>query len=81
MQKNRLELAFSDLFIEETARRSTCIELARYVSFACENQDNYKSDDNTAAEVKENNDEDMERGFSDNVYELYGMYDQYALWF
>lgn len=74
MQNNGPESAFPDLFAEITARLSTGVELARYVSFACRNWDNYEPNNNIAAGVKENNDEDMGRGHPDNPYELYGVY-------
>lgn len=70
IQGNGPELAFSNLFAESTARLSTGVKLARYIFSAYENWNNYKPDDNTIARVKENNNEDMGRGFPDNLYEL-----------
>lgn len=75
MQNNGPESAFYDLFVEDTARLSTGVELARYVSSACGNWDNYKPDENIAAGVKENDNEDIGRGLPDNPYKLYGVYD------
>ena len=75
MHNNELEFAFLDLFAEGTACLSTDVELARYISFTCGNWDNYKSDDNIIAGVKENNDEDMSEGSPNNFYEFNSRYD------
>lgn len=61
--------------MEGFARLSTSVKLARYVSSACRNWDNYEPDDNIAAEVEEINDENMGEYFLDDLYELYDMYD------
>lgn len=71
--------------MEDKARFSTSIELATYVSFACENGNNYDSDqsndNNVRVEVEKNDDhETMGGGPPDNLYKLYGTYNrQYAL--
>lgn len=74
MWNNEIESAFPDLFAEDTARLSTDVELARYVSSTRRNWDNYKSDNNITAGVEENDNEDMSGGPPDNPYELYGVY-------
>lgn len=73
MQNNGPEWAFPDFFAEGTARLSTAVKFARYLSFAWGNWDNYKPNDNIAARVQENNDEDMSRGPPNNLYKLYGI--------
>ncbi len=75
MQNNGPESAFPDLFAESTACLFTGIELARYISSAQGNWDNYEPDDNIAAGVEENDNEDIGKGPPDDSYELYGVYD------
>ncbi len=74
MQNNGSELTFPDVFAENTTCLSTNVELARYVSSARGNRDNYESDDNITARVKQNNDEDIDMRPPDDSYKLYGMY-------
>lgn len=75
MHNNEPKFAFLDLFAEGTARLSTDIELARYISFTRGNWDNYEPNNNIAAGVKKNNDENMSGSSPDNFYEFYSMYD------
>ncbi len=75
IRNNGPELAFPDLFAEGTARLSTGVELARYVSTARRNWDNYEPDNNIAAGVEKNDDEDIGRGPPEDLYELYDVYD------
>lgn len=83
MQNNRPELAFLNLFIDDTVFFSTSVELARYVSFICENQDNYKLYNNIVVgdEKKNDKDIDMSGRSLDNLHELYSIYNQYVLQF
>ncbi len=74
MRNKGPKLAFSDLFTKGTTRLSTDIELARYISSARRNWDNYEPDDNIAAGVKENDDRDIGRSPLNNPYELYSIY-------
>ncbi len=78
MWNHAQESAFPDLFAESKALLSTSIELARYVSFPYGNWDNYDSnesnDDNVAAGVNKNDDDENMGGPPDNSYKLYGMY-------
>lgn len=68
------ESVFPDFFAEDTAHLFTDIKLARYLFSTYRNQDNYEPDDNIAAGVKENNDENLGGGSPNNAYEFYDMY-------
>lgn len=79
MWNNAQKWTFLDLFMEIKACLSTSIKLARYVFFAYKNWDNYdleKSDNNNyAIKVQDNDDdENMKKKFSDNLYKFYGIY-------
>lgn len=63
------------MFAEGTARLSIGVELARYVSSARGNWDNYEPEDNVGAGNKKNHDENMGEVPPDDPYELYGVYD------
>lgn len=74
MQNNWLKWAFLDFLVKKTVNLFIVLELARYLSSTCRNTDNYKLNDNIAAEIKKNKDKAMTRQFSNNSYKLYDIY-------
>ncbi len=66
------QLAFPDLFADDTACLATGLELDRYVYATYRNWDNYEPD-NEVAVGNEENDEKMEdiKGSPDNLYAFY----------
>lgn len=73
MHNNVQELAFLDLFAKGKSCLSTSIELARYISSAYENWDNYDSDKSAGVKEKDD-DKNIGKRSSNNPYELYNVY-------
>ena len=75
LQSNFQQLAFLDLFVDDTACFATSLELSRYIYATYGNWDNYKPDKKVIAGNKKNDKEkkDME-GLPDDSYALYGVY-------
>lgn len=66
-------MAFLDLFAGGTACFATRLKLGRYVYTACKNWDNYKPDNEVAADDEKNDVEEIE-GSLKNLYILYDIY-------
>lgn len=73
LQSNLQQSAFLDLFVDGTVHLATKLELGRFIYTIYRNGDNYKPDNEFAADNKKNDEKKME-GLLDNPYKLYGIY-------